>query len=421
MNKLITILLILCSVNILFSQEIDLNALPKFDCEYKKWSAFTKDTVIVVQPTIRSFSAENELNGFLSFLNNKYKIKSENQLTESDFNKSLFIVGKPSDFKKWKTFNLPIKSKKNGFEFNKTKFNGKQDAIWLNQNNRVAIIANDLSSLKTALETGQLGMDFVVLQNNQLTYFGNFSKEKQSKIEWSNLREVLKNNYTVQPKNIADFYISKAYKSEFELNKTNSDLNTHLQKFAEFYQIEIPKDKVNILIHNNSQEIMNMIGMWHLTCGGNTAGMNVRGELHCVGSNQDLVNHEMSHHVFNSNISPEMMNELLIEGIVERFTNHQNPELFRSRIQNISKNFDKINLESLFQKGNNFYNENSGLNYDLSGIWVQYFIDTYGMQNFKSFCKSQDKIAFIEKVSNGSFQKFNENFEAWLESQSKKL
>ena len=137
-------------------------------------------------------------------------------------------------------------------------------------------------------------------------------------------------------------------------------------------------------------------------------------DRHCVGSNQGLINHEMSHHVFNFNIPAENLPPLLLEGVVECFANSQNPELFKSRISTIYKNFDTFNFKELFENGNSFYNSNSALNYDLSGIWVQYFIETFGLENFKSFCRSENKIAFIESLTKDSFQKFNLKFKDWL-------
>ena len=122
---------------------------PKFDCNYKNWTAFSKDTVIIVKSSVSTFSTENFVKDFSGFLKGKFKIKSENELNKDDYNKSLLIIGKSSDFKKWDSFQLPIESKKKGFIFNKKKFFSQNDAIWLNQSNRVAVITNSLSSLQT--------------------------------------------------------------------------------------------------------------------------------------------------------------------------------------------------------------------------------------------------------------------------------
>lgn len=414
MKKRFSVLLAFIFGNFLMCQKINLDTLPKFDCDYKNWTAFSKDTVIVVKPTISTFSTDNYIKNFSEFLKGKIKIRSENDLSKSDYQKSLLILGKSSDFKKWNSFHLPIKNKKSGFEFNKMKFTGKNDAIWLNQNNRVAVITNSLSSLQNILDITQLGMDFVILQNNQLTFFGNFSKSNSNKIEQFNLQDVREKNYNFFVKENVNYYVSKSYNDNLDFQEINSKLNSYLLQFAHFYNIKIPKNKVNIIIHNNQQEIQNMIGMWNLSCGGNTAGMNVRGELHCVGSNQGLINHEMSHHVFNYNIPAENLPPILIEGVVEYFANSQNSELFKSRLSEIYKNFDTFKFNEFFENGNTFYNSNSALNYNLSGIWVQYFIDNYGLENFKSFCRSEKKITFIETLSKDSFQNFNLKFKNWL-------
>ncbi len=420
MKKRLPVLLAIFYGNFLFSQKVDLDTLPKFDCNYKNWTAFSKDTVIIVKSSVSTFSTENFVKDFSGFLKGKFKIKSENELNKNDYNKSLLIIGKPSDFQEWDSFQLPIESKKKGFIFNKKKFFKQNDAIWLNQSNRVAVIANSLSSLQTISDIAQLGMDFVILQNNQLTFFGNFLKEKPNKIEQFNLQDLKTKNYNLFKEENANFYVSKSYKDDLNFQEINSKLNSYLLQFSKFYKIEIPKNKVNILIHNNQQEIQNMIGMWNLSCGGNTSGMNVRGELHCVGSNQGLINHEMSHHVFNFNIPAENLPPLLLEGVVECFANSQNSELFKSRISTIYKNFDAFNFKEFFENSNSFYNSNSALNYDLSGIWVQYFIETFGLENFKSFCRSENKIAFIESLSKDSFQKFNLKFRNWLQNKLEK-
>ena len=415
MKKKISVLLALIFGNFLMSQQINLDTLPKFDCDYKNFTSFSKDTVIIVKPSNSTFVTDDFIKDFSGFLKGKIKIKSEKKLDNSDYQKSLLILGKPSDFKMWDSFHLPIETKKRGFIFNKRKFSQKNDAIFLIQKDKLVLVANDSSSFKTISETMQLGMDFVILQNNQLTFFGNFSKSNSNKIEQFNLQDVREKNYHLFVEKNANFYVSKSYKNNLDFQEINLKLNSYLLKFSQFYKIKIPKNKVKIFIHNNQQEIQNMIGMWNLSCGGNTAGMNVRGELHCVGSNQGLINHEMSHHVFNFNIPAENLPPLLLEGVVECFANSQNSEIYESRLSEIYKNFDTFNFKEFFENGNSFYNENSVLNYNLSGIWVQYFIDTYGLENFKSFCRSEKKINFIETLTNESFQNFNLKFKDWLQ------
>ena len=140
MKKIFSLLLAIFFGNFLFSQKINLDKLPKFDCNYKNWTAFSKDTVIIVKSSVSTFSTENFVKDFSGFLKGKFKIKSENELNKDDYNKSLLIIGKSSDFKKLDSFQLPIESKKKGFIFNNKKFFSQNDAIWLNQSNRVCLL-----------------------------------------------------------------------------------------------------------------------------------------------------------------------------------------------------------------------------------------------------------------------------------------
>jgi len=414
MKNNIVLVFVLFFTTSLFSQVADFKSLPKYDCNHKKWIEFSKDTVIVVQPTNFSYQVNNLLSDLYAFLNYRYIIKTEKELKKTDLNKSLLIVGKASDFKKWKSFNLPIRKSKKGFVFNDKKFYGKQDALWLNDYNRIVITANDYSALKTILDMGQLGMDFFSIQNNQLTYFGNLINDKTNNIKWFNTQNLKQTNYSFYKEDYVNFYISKKFKDSIDVEKINKNLKDYVNKYAEFFDISIPENKVNALIHYNQEEMINMIGMWNLSCGGRTSGMNVRGEIHSIGANQNLLNHEVSHHIFNSNIPAEKLPPLLLEGVVEVFTNFENNNLYKERLDNVYKNWMKFNFKELFENSNSFYNSNSDLNYKLSGLWVKYLIDNYGLNEFKSFCLAIDKISFLELKTNQNFQRIILHFKNWL-------
>jgi len=130
--------------------------------------------------------------------------------------------------------------------------------------------------------------------------------------------------------------------------------------------------------------------------------------------------HEVSHHIFNSNIPPDNLPPLILEGVVEVFTNFENPKIYKDRLQYVIKNWEKFNFKELLEDGNSFYNSNSGLNYKVSGVWVKYFIDIYGLNEFKSFCFASNKISFIELKTNVNFEQFVSYFKNWLVIENKK-
>lgn len=101
----ILVLLFFLSVINLYAQEENRTPFPKHDCNFKKWKAFVKDTVIVVEPSKRSYALGAMLEDLHHNLNYKYIEKRENELSEKDLEKSLLIVGKAANFKKWNTFN----------------------------------------------------------------------------------------------------------------------------------------------------------------------------------------------------------------------------------------------------------------------------------------------------------------------------
>ena len=417
----ILVLLFFLSVINLYAQEENRTPFPKHDCNFKKWKAFVKDTVIVVEPSKRSYALGAMLEDLHHNLNYKYIEKRENELSEKDLEKSLLIVGKAADFKKWNTFNLPVENKKKGFVFNGINFLNKSDALWLNDYNRILITANTPSALEAILDVGQLGMDFFTLQDNQLTYFGNFSDRNYSIAEYSNVQNLKKTNYTQHNGDITNLYVSKKHKEAINTKKINENLKQHAAEYAAFFNIRLPKKKHSTLIHYNQEEMFNMIGFWSMLCGGGSSGMNVREEIHCVGANQKLMNHEISHHIFNSNILVKNQPPLLIEGVVEVFTNYKNPKLYKKRINSVDAHLEKFNFKSLLGNNNTFYNGDSSLHYEISGIWVKYFIDTYGLKTFKTLYRSEDKITFIETLTHTAFADFTQNFKVWLNSQKDKL
>src|SRR5579871_6626000 len=102
--------LILCFCLSVFcnAQIKPLSSLPKFDCNLKKLMAILGKPTIILSPDDNK-DIKPILDEYCSDFGNNCISKTISQMTDSDYNKPVFIVGDIHKIKNWQKFKLPLK------------------------------------------------------------------------------------------------------------------------------------------------------------------------------------------------------------------------------------------------------------------------------------------------------------------------
>ncbi len=414
MKFIASFVLTLLPITIL-AQSRNLTTLPAYDCSLKKVMAIIGRQTILVSPDKR-IGLTAILDEYCSTLGTNCIRKKESDLTDSDFAKPLFLIGVLTDFKKWKLYKTGISIIENGFLINGKPFQDKLDGFVFVDTNRIIISGNSLKGLKDAQLALTGGHDILITQNGKITFFGN---RRVQKYDWFNLQNLKFTNYIKKPSELfSDIYVSKTFIDTIDYINLNKNLQLYAKQFLSIYNLKMPLNKISWFIHSNMQEYGTMSGMFGLTCtGNNSAGFSIRGEIHTNGYNIGLVKHEFSHYLFDNTINQDNNPAFFVEGCVEYVTNINNSSLFKQRIEIAQKYKDTLNYADLIVANKDFYGQYSESNYSICGIFVKYLIDQFGVETFKKYCLTNNKLVATKDIFKIDFQGLVEGYKNWLAKQ----
>jgi hypothetical protein len=413
--KFITIFILTIFASSAFAQPIDLTTLPTYDCSLKKVMTIIGKQTILVSPD-KTMGLEAILDDYCGTLGNNCIRKKESALTKSDFANPLFIVGRLSDFTKWKLYKTPIAIIDKGFLVNGKSFQDKSDGFVYVDSNCIIVSGNSLKGVKDAQLALTGGHDILITEHGKITYFGNSANRK---FNWFNLQKLKTTNYTKKYIELFDaLYVSKTFVDTIDYSNLGKVLKLYSTQFLSIYNIKMPMNKISWFIHSNMQEYGTMSGMFGLTCpGNNSAGFSIRGEIHTNGYNIGLVKHEYSHYLFDNSIPQDNNPAFFVEGCVEYVTNLNDKALFKQRID-IAKNFrDSLNYADLIISNKDFYGKYSAANYSICGIFVRYLIDQFGVENFKKYCLVGNKQVNTKVIFKIDFEGLVLGYKNWLDKQ----
>ena len=130
-----------------------------------------------------------------------------------------------------------------------------------------------------------------------------------------------------------------------------------------------------------------------------TGGLVIDSLIHTVGIDKELLTHEGVHFIFNNNLrSP---NSFFNEGIPMSFTLFQHPERITNDCKLIQDNLeiqDLITGKTEFWKGP--YKNGQCLSYPISGLFVKFLIDKYGIDKLKLFYQFTDIEKGLKAIYN---------------------
>lgn len=191
-----------------------------------------------------------------------------------------------------------------------------------------------------------------------------------------------------------------------------------MQQFLTIYKLKLPVKKISWFLHSNMNEYGTMSGMFGLTCpGNNSAGFNIRGEIHTKGFNAGLVKHEYSHFLFDNTIPQDNNPAFFVEGCVEYVTNLNDKNVFKKRVDIAKKFKDTLSYADLIINNRDFYGQYSEANYSVCGVFVKYIIDKFGIEAFKKYCLTGNKKNKTKDIFKKDFDTLVNDYKAWLDTQ----
>jgi hypothetical protein len=401
-----------------FSQYVDISDLPQYDCNTEKWAKFESKDFIIVTPNETDSLLENRVMVHSSWYDDSCLIKSERDMSTEDYGKNLWILGTIGEYEHWEKFGLPILKTKEGFIFNGIEFIDSLDGIGIVDTSRIAFVGNSNQTIFGLREPDlAYGFDFIITQKNKKTYFGNFVGDT---VNWSSLVWLRESNYLKYDYDYINFYVSCRFEYSLDLDSVYFVLKSFADDFTKMFEIEIPANGPLAYIHQDHSEIANMTAFWDGACWGHIYGFQVWDEIHTEGFGFDLIKHEFGHHVFNSNFE-DFMPTIIREGVIEYYFNEldssrKNSNLSLAKVYADSLNFvDFISdRKSLFGLGKF---EGKDIGYGVSGIFVNYILDVYGLNRFKNFCNQKDPLDSINSIFGNTPQGFIVDFKKWIDKQ----
>lgn len=418
----IIILVVMVFWSSAYTQYVEPEDLPKYDCQTKKWNRFELKEFIIVTPNETDSLLENRVMVHSSWYDDTCLIKSEKELNPEDYEKNLWILGTVGKYEHWERFQLPIEKTNKGFVFNNIEFNDSLDGIGIVDTNRIVFIGNSSQTI-FGLRAPDLayGFDFVITQNNKKTYFGNFLGDS---VEWSNLIWLKESNYLKYQYDYIDFYVSRKFDDYINLDSVYLVLKDFAEDFTEEFKIMIPVDGPLAFIHEYHSEITNMTAFWDGACTGHIRGFNIWDEIHTEGFGFNLIKHEFGHHVFNSNFRGNIPT-IIKEGAIEHYFNRQNPNREEVNIVLTKVYADSLNFVDLISDRKSMFGlgkyKGKDIGYGVSGILVSHIIEEYGLDRFQTFCNQEMPLESISTIFEKTPEEFVADLEKWIDERYKEV
>ena len=394
-NKFISILILISGVIAAQECKIDLHSLAQPDINMIQLNKFGQSRLYKVVltdgfDTIANKDIITQLSQWFINQDSKINIVNVNDVNKLEDNCHYLIIGITSKLKDLRIFDLPISIKDNKCTLGTIELTDYDDAITI-MNEKAqcsAVIGNSYAVLRNISFGRFMGLyNYYILKNNKMSYLGNLKENKfipDSLVDLALIRNV---NYS---RKIDNNYIEACFSCKYKtISQFQSSIDTLIDSFNDFcriYKVNKPAQKLKFFIHWDQLEINIVSGD---PKPGSTGGLVIDNLIHTVGMDKELLSHEGVHFIFNNNLrSP---NSFFNEGIPSSFALFQHPERITSDCKLIQDNLEIIDLitgKTEFWKGP--YKNGQCLSYPISGLFVKFLIDKYGIDNLKRFYQYTD-------------------------------
>jgi len=394
-NVFISIMILISGVITAQECKIDLHSLAQPDINMIQLNKFGQSRLYKVVltdgfDTIANKDIITQLSQWFINQDSKINIVNVNDVNKLEDNCHYLIIGITSKLKDLRIFDLPISIKDNKCTLGTIELTDYDDAITIiNANAQCsAVIGNSYAVLRNISFGRFMGLyNYYILKNNKMSYLGNLKENKfipDSLVDLALIRNV---NYS---RKIDNNYIEACFSCKYKtISQFQSSIDTLIDSFNDFcriYKVNKPAQKLKFFIHWDQLEINIVSGD---PKPGSTGGLVIDNLIHTVGMDKELLSHEGVHFIFNNNLrSP---NSFFNEGIPSSFALFQHPERITSDCKLIQDNLEIIDLitgKTDFWKGP--YKNGQCLSYPISGLFVKFLIDKYGIDNLKRFYQYTD-------------------------------
>jgi hypothetical protein len=396
---------------------IDVTTLPRPDCsgESSIVKEFDENPVkLLVIPDAPSEIVE--FNEILSFYKYQYPdslIKKESELVDDDFTKGLDIYGNINDFENWEKFDLPIKKLDYGFEFSNQKYQNQFDAIFYISKQRQVFTGNSMKLIKEIKYTMEGFYKYIIFRNGLLSEYG---LPDNSNIDIDQVRE---SNFNQSSSKYFNLFVDKKFPKD---TKIDDSVVTDICKRM---KIPFPDFKINAFLHDDANSTRLFTNFFFMTgCDTlekdfmiNTVAMN---GIHTNGLDLEMIKHETFHLLWNTSIGSPGEQSFLNEGIQEHFQQLLDSSRIKRNVEVLNRHSD-YDIGNLIIRGNgqDFWGGPSENNwpiaYNISGLFVKYLIDNWGLETFKEFYTRIDREKAYIQIYNLTPTEIKNEFYSWIQ------
>lgn len=385
--------------------KIDLHSLAQPDNNMIQFNKFGQSRLftIVISEGFDAIANKEIIDQFSQwFLNQNSWIRTVNinDVKKLDDSCHYLIIGLAGKLKDLSVFDLPVKITNNKCTLGPIELTDNADAIAIiNEKARCsAIIGNSYEALRNLSSRRFLGLyDYYILKKNKMIYLGNLKENKFIPGSLVDLALIRKENYS---RKIDNEFIEACFSCKYNtISQFQGTIDSLIDSFTEFcrlYKVNRPSQKLKFFIHSDQSEINIVSGD---PKPGTTGGFVIDSMIHTVGIDKELLTHEGVHFIFNSNSVSH--NAFFNEGIPMSFALFEHPERITNDCKLIQDNLeiqDLITGKTTFWRG--LYKNGQCLSYPISGLFVKFLIDKYGIDKLRKFYQCSDITEGFKTVYN---------------------
>ena len=401
----ISIMILISGVITAQECKIDLHSLAQPDVNMIQLNKFGQNRLfkIVLSESFDTTANKeiiNQLSQWFLNQNSKINIVIVNDLKKLDDSCHYLIIGLTSKLNNFKIFDLPLKVYDNKCTFGTIELTDYDDAIiMISEKARCAVvIGNSYAALRNISFGRFIGLyNYYVLKNNKMSYLGNLKENRFTSDSLVDLALIRKENYSQKIDNkYIEACFSCKYNTIIQFQGSIDALINSFDDFCRLYKVKKPSQKLKFFIHWDQLEINIVSGD---PKPGSTGGFVIDSLIHTVGLDKELLIHEGVHFLFNYNLKSP--NAFFNEGIPLSFALFQNPEQITNDCKLIQDNLEIIDLvtgKTEFWKGP--YKNGQCLSYPISGLFVKFLIDKYGIDKLNRFYQYTDITEGFKTIYN---------------------
>ena len=394
---------------------INVRTLPRPDCSLmaNSYDDFRKDPVqLMVVPDSEDIQIYNNIKFMFRYDLPELQLRFESELTDVDFNKSLYICGDISKFKYWEKYDLPVKKLKNGYSFKDRKYRNKDDAIFYISKNRMVTTGNSIEFIASTIAY-YVYYQYLIFENGLLSQYCLVDGQV------IDIDKIRKSNYNKSSSKYYKLFVDKHFP------KSTNISDSVVIDICERLELSFPDFRINAFIHDDANAVRLFANFFPLTgCDTlekdvliNTVSMN---GIHINGLDLEFIKHETFHLLWNTIVGSPGNQAFLSEGIQEYYQQLLDSTRIQRNIEILKQHSDYA-IEKLILRGdmNDFWGgpaeNNWPIAYNISGLFVKYLIDNWGLDTYKRFYTMTDRENAYKEIYNLTPGELEKGFYMWME------